>query len=88
MILASKSLRRKELIQRICKDVKIIPSGVDESLVAQKPVEYFAERLARAKRTRLPKNIRMSWLLVVIPLSSWMGKCWENLKINNMLLRC
>ncbi|MBC5788265.1 Maf family protein [Clostridium facile] len=56
MILASKSPRRKELIQRICKDVKIIPSGVDESLVAQKPVEYFAERLARAKADQVAQE--------------------------------
>lgn len=56
MILASKSPRRKDLIQRICNDVKIIPSGVDESRVAEKPVEYFAERLARAKADQVAKE--------------------------------
>lgn len=78
MILASKSPRRKELMERITPSFQVIPSGVDERAVPEQPVQYMAERLARAKATdvasRYPEELVVGCDTVVLLGETVYGK--------------
>lgn len=56
MILASKSPRRQELLKIITSEFEIVPSELDETSIPADPVEYLAERLARAKATQVAQH--------------------------------
>lgn len=47
--LASASPRRRELLQQINIDFQLLPSGIDESILAGESPEQHVERLARTK---------------------------------------
>ena len=63
IILASKSPRRKELLEQIGMDIEIYPSNIDEKRVSIKnPVEYVKE-LARLKAENIGSLYPGSWVI-------------------------
>lgn len=56
IILASQSPRRKELLQRILPEFKIVPAEIDEKVSeSDTPVEYV-QKMAREKAQQVAKN--------------------------------
>lgn len=63
IILASKSPRRKELLEQIGMDIEIHPSNIDENKVLiNNPVEYVKE-LARLKAENIASLYPDSWVI-------------------------
>jgi nucleoside triphosphate pyrophosphatase len=63
LILASKSPRRKELLEQAGLAFAIIPSGVDESLIDIKDPEKLVKALARAKAKDIAGAYPESWVI-------------------------
>jgi nucleoside triphosphate pyrophosphatase len=63
LILASKSPRRKELLEQAGLAFTIIPSGVDESLVDIKEPEKLVKTLAQAKAKDIAGAYPESWVI-------------------------
>lgn len=57
-ILASKSPRRKELLQNIGINAEIMPSGIDESTLASLPAEKMVTQLALLKATDVARSFK------------------------------
>ncbi len=63
IILASKSPRRKELLEQIGMDIEIYPSNIDEKRISIKnPVEYV-KKLARLKAENIGSLYPGSWII-------------------------
>lgn len=63
IILASKSPRRKELLEQIGMDIEIYPSNIDEKRISIKnPVEYV-KKLARLKAENIGSLYPDSWVI-------------------------
>jgi len=63
IILASKSPRRKELLEKIGMDIEIYPSNIDEKRISiENPVEYV-KKLARLKAENIGSLHPGSWVI-------------------------
>ena len=63
IILASKSPRRKELLEKIGMDIEIYPSNIDEKRISiENPVEYV-KKLARLKAKNIGSLHPGSWVI-------------------------
>lgn len=60
--LASQSPRRKELLQQLGVNSVVLPSHIDESLVASEAVEAYVMRLASEKAIVCQQNIKLQGL--------------------------
>jgi len=63
LILASKSPRRKELLEQIGLSIKIIPSDIDEKRVRLKEPEEFVRELSFLKAESIAGLYPDSWIL-------------------------
>ncbi len=63
VILASASPRRKELMARICKDFKVIPSRMKETVPAEVGADNYAQHLAEMKAESVAKNYRKALVI-------------------------
>lgn len=78
IILASQSPRRRELLKLVTPEFEVIPSQLDESSVPVEPVDYYAERLARAKALEIvqkcPEDVVIGCDTVVLLAERILGK--------------
>lgn len=58
IILASQSPRRKELIERLGFNVKVVPSNIDEIQLENENPENFVKRMARAKTLHVVERMQ------------------------------
>ena len=77
VILASQSPRRRELLQRICSEFEVVPSGVDETLEAGRlapAVTNLALRKAEAVAQRVGRGVVVAADTVVVIDDVALGK--------------
>ena len=63
LILASQSPRRRYLLEQAGLTFTVVPSAVDEALVAVCAPETYARRLAEAKAADVARNYPDSWII-------------------------
>ncbi len=63
IILASKSPRRRQLLETVGLRFKVVPSGIREEAFSLCAPEIYAERLAEAKAREVAKNFPESWVI-------------------------
>ncbi len=64
MILASQSPRRRDLLQLITSDFRVIPADVDESLCDGEKPDHFVSRLAEAKASAVISHANTGELII------------------------
>ena len=88
-ILASKSPRRSDLLEKAGLTFSIVPSDFDESSVAMSDPESYVKRLARSKAIDISKKYPDSWVLgadtIVLIDDSILGKPGSKDEARSML---
>lgn len=78
LILASKSPRRRELLEQIGLSIKIIPSNIDENRITIKEPEKFVKELSFLKAESIADLHSESWVLgadtIVVVQDQILGK--------------
>ena len=91
LILASKSPRRKDLLEQAGLTFSIIPSDFDESSVTMSDPESYVQTLAKAKAIDISKKYADSWVLgadtIVLIDASILGKPGSKEEARFMLKR-
>ena len=64
MILASQSPRRRDLLQLITSDFRVIPADVDESLCAGESPDHYVARLAQVKARAVSASAGVGELII------------------------
>jgi septum formation protein len=89
LILASKSPRRSDLLEKAGLTFSIVPSDFDESSVAMSDPESYVKRLARSKAIDISKKYPDSWVLgadtIVLIDDSILGKPGSKDEARSML---
>ena len=63
IILASKSPRRKRLLEQFGLDIQVVPSGIDESRIPRAEPEQYVESLASAKAVSVARLWPKAWVI-------------------------
>jgi septum formation protein len=89
LILASKSPRRKYLLEQAGLKFSVIPSSVDESAIPMSTPETYVMTLARAKADEVSKKYPKSWVIgadtVVLIGGAILGKPQSKKDARNMI---
>ncbi len=89
LILASKSPRRKYLLEQAGLKFSVIPSSVDESAIPMSTPETYVMTLARAKADEVSKKYPKSWVIgadtVVLIGGAILGKPDSKKDARNMI---